>query len=112
MTSHREAYERDQAALQREFERVERRLAARGRVEKALFDEGPWTLVMMLIPAAVLTIELAANAARGSGWSSIAHFVVMTPLALLLLVYIGLGVRSMLWRIRLNRLARRRGDVP
>lgn len=66
------------------------------------------TLVMLLVPAAVLTLELAANLERGAGWPAAAHMLVIGPLYVILMGCLWLGVRSALWRYRLHRLQQRR----
>lgn len=89
-------------------EALERRLAARPAVEKALFD-GSWvSYPMLLVVGAIWGVELAANLARGEGWSATAHLLVIVPLELALLVALGLGFRTLLLQARLARLRRRK----
>lgn len=86
---------------------LERKLAARSNMEKALFD-GSWASIpMLLLVACVWAVELAANVSRGEGWASTAHLLVIAPLELALLVAIALGLRSLFWQTRLAHLRRR-----
>ena len=86
---------------------LERKLAARSNMEKALFD-GSWLSVPMLVlVACIWAVELVANVSRGEGWSSTAHLLVIAPLELALLVAVALGLRSVFWQTRLAHLRRR-----
>ena len=99
--------DRSSAAATSRAETITRRLATRSRMEKALFDEGPVTLLMLFIPATVIALELTMNFIQGAGWSSTAHMLVMLPIELALIGLILRGIQSLVWQTRLKRLTRR-----
>lgn len=85
---------------------LEKKLARRSNVEKAMFDGDPMALPMLLLAVAIWAVEISTNAANGTGWSSAAHWLVIVPLEALAVTGLALGLRSAVWRSRLKRLKR------
>ena len=86
---------------------LERKLQSRRGIEKAFFDES-WVAYPMLLGAVCIWgVELTANINRGSGWSSVAHLIVIGALQVFALVALAAGLRTLIWRWRLAKLRRR-----
>jgi len=86
---------------------LERKLQSRRGIEKAFFDES-WVAYPMLLGAVgIWGVELTANIVRGSGWSSLAHLMVIGALEAFALVALAAGSRTLIWRWRLAKLRHR-----
>ncbi len=98
--------------LRRRLDNLETKLRDRRGLERVLFADGIMGYIALIVVATIFAVELTANATRGEGWVSVAHFVVVGTLEATIISYLFWVVGRRSWlRLRAYRVRRRLAHV-
>lgn len=95
---------RSRSELLNQRDELARKLEHRSETEKALLDNDPGMLLVLVFVAAIWAIELSANMINPTGWSGMAHLVVVGALEILVLYCLFAAARAAWIRRRIDQL--------
>ena len=81
-----------------------RKLERRSETEKALLDNDPAMLLVLVFVAAIWALELSANLVNPTGWSGTAHLLLVGSLEVMVFYCLFAAVRASWIRRRIRRL--------